>query len=230
MNGTPRDYYPQDDVWVMALVLGSFLLLVLLLGHQRRYIGSMAHKFFLPTNREEKPKLITTWERLLPFFASITMIVSSGLLLYVYIHQAYRIEDTPLGRWGVMGVCLGVFATYHLLRWLLYSFVNWVFFDHRKKRQWMAGYELLLLGETIVTFLLMCAGMFFHLKLLELGWAVAICYGMLRFPLISYTKRIFFPKIYGLLHLIAYLCTLEALPLLVLWKFCEFSATTMALR
>ena len=31
------------------------------------------------------------------------------------------------------------------------------------------------------------------------------------------TKQIFFPKFYGILHLMSYLCALEALPLLTLW-------------
>ena len=219
MYGTPRGYTPQDDVWVMGLVLACFLMLMLLVGHQRKYIGKVSRRFFLPTNREEDAGQKTTGERALPFLASLVLVGNTGAMLFAYVSWVYDLEASPLYIWSVLLLCLGAFAGYYLLRWLLYAFVNWVFFDRHKRHLWTSGFALLMIYESVVTFVLMCAAMFLHLPLRETGLAVAICYGLLRIMVIPYTKRIFFPDFYGLLHLFAYLCTLEILPLLALWEF-----------
>lgn len=219
--GTLREYSPNDDVWVMALVLGCFLVLMLLLGHQRKYIGELAQNFFLPTNRQEKTVQRTTGERYLPIISSFVMICATGLMLFTYVHQVYDLQQSPYSTLLVLGVCIGVFVGYYLLRYLLYSFVNWVFFERSERKLWMSGFVLLSIMETTLAYVLMCAAMFFHLKLQEVGISIAICYGILRFLCIAYTKRIFFPEFYGFLHLIAYLCTLEIVPLLAIWKICE---------
>lgn len=223
-------YSPLNDVWVMSLVLASFLALILLIGHQRKYIGKLSRKFFLPTNREEKAAQKTTGERALPLLASLTLVGTSGVMFFAYLHSVYDLERSRFYIWSVLLACLGASAGYYLLRWLLYSFVNWVFFDRRQRSQWMGGFNLLMIYESVVVFILMTAAMFYHLPLYETGLAVAISYGCLRILIILCTKRFFFPNFYGLLHLFVYLCTLEILPLLALWKFCELGGTLLIAR
>jgi len=228
--GTLREYTPLDDVWVMGLVLGCFLALILLIGHQRKYIGKKSRKFFLPTNHEEKSVQKTAGERSLPYFASFILIASSGLMLFVYVNMVYNLEKSKYYIWSVLLLCLGAFAGYYLLRWVLYSFVNWVFFDRHKCRQWMSGFGLLTIYESVLVFVLMCAAMFYHFSFYETGLSIVLAFCLLRILVIPYTKRIFFPDFYGLLHLIAYLCTLEIVPLLALWKFCMFWGSNLIVR
>lgn len=228
--GTLRDYTPLNDVWVMVLVVACFLALLLLVGHHRKYIGKMSRKFFLPTNREDKPGQKTPCERSLPILSALTLIASSGLVSFAYLHATYDLASSRFYIWSVLLLCLGGFLGYYVLRWLLYSFVNWVFFDRHQRQQWMGGFSLLMIYEAVVAYLLMSAAIFYHLPLYETGLAVAICYGMLRLLVIPYTKRIFFPDFYGLLHLFAYLCTLEMLPLLALWKFGAFWSSQLVMR
>lgn len=220
--GTLRDYTLQDDVWVMALVLGCFLLLVLLIGHKRGYLSKMSRKFLLPTNSEEKAGQKTFGEKALPFFVSLTLIVSTGLLLFGYVYEVYDIEQSRFYIWSVLLLCLGALGGYYVLRALLYWFVNWVFFERRDRRLWMAGYSLMTIYESVIFYIVVCVGLFVRLPLEQMGLIVAICYGLLRLGVIPYTKRIFFPNYYGLLHLFAYLCTLEIIPLLFLYAYCVY--------
>ena len=228
--GIPREYTPLNDAWVMALVLLCFLILFLTIGHQRKYIGNLSRKFFLPTNKEEKPGQKTSGERSLPFLTTLALICTSGVMLFGYAHCVYDLSGSIYYIWSVLLLCLGAIAGYHLLRWLLYSFANWVFFDPRQRTEWMGGFSLLLVYEAVVTYVLMCVVMFYQLPLQETGLVVAICYGLLRFLFIPYTKRIFFPDFYGFLHLFAYLCTLEILPLLALYRFCMFWGSHLIAR
>lgn len=228
--GTLKGYSPQDDVWVMGIILACFLLLMLAIGHQRVFVGKLSRRFFLPTNKEEKPGQKTMGERFLPFLASLAMVGTSGTMLFAYVHIVYDLERSPYYIWSVLLLCLGAFAGYYLVRWCLYSFCNWVFFEHQERSEWMGGFALLMIYESVVSFVLMCVAMFYHLPLETIGLCVAICYGILRFVVIPYTKRIFFPNFYGFLHLIAYLCTLEVLPLLALWQFCMSWSENLIIR
>lgn len=230
MYGTPRDYTPQDDIWVAGLILACFLILLLVIGHHRRYIGNMSRKFFLPTNREEKPGQKTTGERALPWLSSLALTGAGGLTLFAYVCWVYDLEKSPYYIWSVLLLCVGAFAGYYLVRWLLYSFAGWIFFERQQRQQWTEGFSLLMIYESVVVYVLMCTSMFYHLSLEETGLAVAICYGLLRLAVIPHTKRIFFSNFYGILHLIAYLCTLEFLPLLALWKFGEYWGAHLVAR
>lgn len=230
MYGTLREYTPQNDALVISLVLGCFLTLMLVIGHQRVFIGKLSRRYFLPTNKEDKMGQKTPGERSLPYLASIVLACSSGLMLFSYVCKVYDLEKSPYYIWSVLLLCLGAFFGYYLIRWLLYSFINWVFFERRLRRQWMMGFGLSMVYESALFFLLLCCAMFYNIPLHLTGIIIAICYGIMRFAFIPGTKRIFFPEFYGILHLFAYLCTLEILPLLALWKFCTYWGCNLIVR
>ncbi len=230
MYGTLKDYTPQNDIWVTSLVLGCFLVLMLVLGHHRVYLGKLSHKFFLPTNKEDKPGQKTTGERSLPYLTSVTLAGSSGVMLFAYVSSVYDLERSPYYIWSVLLLCLGAVIGYYLIRWILYCFVNWVFFERRQRKQWLSGFGLLMVYESVLCFVLMCCFVFYHVPMYWATLTLTLCYGIMRFWVLLCTKRIFFPKFYGFLHLIAYLCTLEILPLLALWKFCIYWGSNLIAR
>ncbi len=228
--GTIREYTPLNDVWVMGLVLLCFLALLLCIGHQRKFIGKASRKFFLPTNREEKPGQKTNGERFLPWICSLVLVASSGLMLFTYLCSVYDLEVSRYYIWSILLLCIGGLAGYHLLRWLLYCFVNWIFFERRERTQWMEGFYLMLTFESAVIYVLACVAIFYHLPLDVVVLAVTICYALLRLIVIPCTKRIFFPHFYGFLHFIAYLCTLEVLPLSALWFYCMYWGSNLVAK
>ena len=77
---------------------------------------------------------------------------------------------------------------------------------------------------------LTCVAIFYHLPLDVVVLAVTICYALLRLIVIPCTKRIFFPHFYGFLHFIAYLCTLEVLPLSALWFYCMYWGSNLVAK
>lgn len=221
-HGRTLPYSPLRDNLTMGILMGSFLILVLVIALSRKYLVEQLRNFFIPTNNQDTGKAVKKpSETYTPLVTALALCATNGLLLFAITNEHYNIQAGLLSPTLILGICLGCFAGYHLLRWMLYSFINWIFFSKADRGNWNTGYAFLLTAEGILFYLV-------ALVALNMGWDVkttAICtvslYGLTRILLLYHSFRIFFPKSYGFLHLFAYLCTLELIPLLTLWKFME---------
>ena len=218
-RGEALPYTLTRDPAVMGVFLFSFLVLLFIFARSKFYLRRQARRFFLPSNnRQDLAALKTPLETYTPFIMSFVLCLVDGILLYAFVNSRYALGVGLVKPVVVLGVCLGVFVAYNLLRALLYAFVNWVFFKRADVKKWSGGFSFLISVETILFLPLIIVS-------LNLGWDMEMTsflivggFVLMRLLLLYHSFRIFFPKIYGLLHLIAYLCTLELIPLLALWK------------
>lgn len=224
--GTPLAYALNRDNVVMALVFVCFLIMVLLLTTSRQYLRTILHRFLLPsTSLAKQVKVHTPAETYTPLFLSLALCLSNGILLFAFLLSRY---DVGVGVWRpepILGVCIALFVAFYLLRWLLYVFTNWVFFRKSDIRMWNSGFSFILTVES-VSFMLVTLCCINTACDIDLCFKLVIgTYALTRIFLFYHSFRIFFGKTYGVLHLIAYLCTLEMIPLLGFWKILQvFSA------
>ncbi|MBQ0049431.1 MAG: DUF4271 domain-containing protein [Bacteroidales bacterium] len=218
-HGLPSPYNLLRDPWAVGLLFAAFMLLCTVFICCRGYLASTARCFFMPTNNEGKQKEVRTPAQVwAPIFIFLTIAANGGLLVTAKASQTYDLFAGTFSPLSVVGVCVACFAAYHTLRRLLYSFVNWIFFEPPQRRQWTDAFSFLLVLEggvmlALFGFALNSAWNFENTLIVGL-----VGLGILRFLLLCYSFRIFFLKIYGILHLFAYLCTLELIPLFFLWK------------
>ncbi len=221
-HGRDLPYSPLRDNLTLGILIGSFLVLTLVIALSRKYLTEQLRNFFIPTNNQDTAKAVRKpSETYTPLATSLTLCATNGLLLFAITNNHYNIQAGLLSPTLILALCLASFAVYHLLRWVLYRFINWIFFSKTDRSYWNTGYSFLLTAEGLLFYLV-------TLVALNTGWDIkttAICtvslYGFTRILLLYHSFRIFFPKSYGFLHLFAYLCTLELIPLLTLWKFME---------
>lgn len=224
--GTPLAYAVNRDDAVMALIFVCFLLMVLLLTTSRQYLSTILHRFLFPsTSIAKQVKVHTPAETYTPLFLSLSLCILDGILLFAFLLSRY---DAEVGVWPagvILGVSIALFVAFHLLRWALYVFTNWVFFRRSDIRMWNSGFSFILTVES-VAFMLVTVCCINTACDVDLCFKlVLITYALTRLLLFYHTFRVFFKKIYGILHLFAYLCTLEMIPLLGLWKILQvFSA------
>lgn len=228
--GETIPYNAFNDNWVSGSLLTSFLLLVVIFVWSRKYLSQQLRNFFMPTNNEnnQSTTVKTPVETYSPLLMALLLCYNSGILLYAFASQQYDLTTGMYPHILVLGVCIGSFMAYYLLRWMLYRFTNWVFFENSEKRTWNVGFSFLTMLESILLLPIV-------LYVLNARWDIQnttifiLCaFVITRILLLFHSFRIFFPKIYGILHLFAYLCTLELIPLLCLWKFLSlFSAELM---
>ena len=123
-------------------------------------------------------------------------------------------NDTQL---GAIGCFFGVFVVYFLFKYLVYGFVNWVFFDRKNNGQWRRTQVFLSSLEGVLLFPIVLLLVYFSLSLhaaLIYTLIVMLCIKMLAFYK-SYS--IFFKRMGASLQIILYFCALELMPLMVLW-------------
>lgn len=222
LHGQALPFSIMSDDLCQGVIMSCFVVVVLVLTLCSKYFKEQMKDFFLPTNNQEaltavkKPSATYT-----PWIMSAILCTCDGLLLFAVANQHYYVQAGYIPSGVLLGLCVGCFFVYNLLRWILYSFVNWIFFAKVEKRSWNSGFSFLLTLEGLLGFLVV-------IMAVNMGWddktiaiALVSVYVLMRILLLYHSFRIFFPKLYGLLHLFAYLCTLELIPLLVLWKFVE---------
>jgi len=118
----------------------------------------------------------------------------------------------------LLGVYILACLLYLLFKWMLYSFLGWVFFDKNRTSLWLESYSTLIyyLGFSLFPFVLFLV--YFDLKIIFL-----VSIGLF---LIIFTKilmfykwlKLFFDNISSIFLLILYFCALEIIPCLLLYQ------------
>ena len=88
---------------------------------------------------------------------------------------------------------------------------------------WKRVYTFLLAAEAMLFLVLALVVMYLPVTSSEVQLLVLIPIIFVKIVLLFKTYQIFFPKMYGTLHLIVYFCTLELIPLLVLQQVLTYA-------
>lgn len=229
--GRPLHHSFMHSPWAMGGLLLAFILLTSLLAWYKKGLKEQMRNFFMPTNNQQGLSAVKTHaETYTPFLMVVTSCLVSGLLLFGFVDQWFDLDLGFLHHTVVLGICVAVFASYNLLRWMLYTFVNWIFFTHTNRQNWKNGFSLLSTLESLLMLPIIVTSINLYWDVEIMAFIVIITYTILRFLLLYHSFRIFFPKMYGIVHLFAYLCTLEALPLLTLWGVLEVFNTILIVK
>ena len=217
--GIPQSYHILGDDGVLGLLLGSFLLMLLVYSLSRQFFKTQARHFFVPSNNDTRLNAVKTpVETYAPLVMSVLLCCNNGLLLFAFLDSRYSLSCGLYSPLLVLLACVLAFVAYNLLRWCLYRFVNWVFFEKSEKKTWNVGYSFLLMLETFLFYPFVLYALNTGMNMRDMAFFVVSAYGILRFLLLCHSFRVFFREIHGLFHLFAYLCTLEMVSAFCLWK------------
>ena len=95
------------------------------------------------------------------------------------------------------------------------NFVNWIFFRSEKIFTWQRSYTFLMSAESVIFLIFALVVVYLPVPVNIVRIIALIIVVFFEIVLLFKTNQIFFPKMYGALHLIVYFCTLELMPLLV---------------
>ncbi len=216
-----------DDV-INTTIIVCCLVIMMLIRKTRRYLSAETHDFFLPTLQKNLQGTATAIERIMPLFLIIILGITGSILFYYYRQS---ILDTRMPGNNpphlLMLACTGCIYAYFLIRHVMYTFVNWVFFDKIYRQQWYKASSYVLYLETLALMPVTLICIYLDLTPVYPLAAAAITLILAKILVIIKTYQIFFPKFYGILHLLSYLCALEAIPILALWGIMNGIADAM---
>lgn len=218
MAGDPLAFRMASDNYIGSSLLVCFVMIALLVAHAQHDLALGIKEFFNDRQRENMFNDSLEGNVRGDFFFSLALCFSLGVLFLdyqqIYLPDVFR-EVSP---YMILGINVAGCLLGYGLKTLLYAFVNMVFFDRDQKSKWMESYGLLTIAASVVMVPLASLVVFYEMDFSEWRILFSLSVIMIEIFLIFKTYRVFFEGLLGVLRLILYLCALEFLPLLCMWK------------
>ncbi|MBD5297452.1 MAG: DUF4271 domain-containing protein [Bacteroides sp.] len=219
-----RHQLPGYNSALMTLLVGVFLIIALNLRHYTTFLKTFTHNLFSVRRRANMfDDNQTTNEARVLISLLILLCLSEGILLYTAISR----EGFSINSFTGVGIFTAVAAAYYLFQTVAYSTVGYVFTTPRRAITWMKGFNAsqALLGITLT--LPAVAALFNPGLADELLGVAAVLYLIARLIFISKGFRIFYNNSLALIYFILYLCSLEIIPLIIIYKASVFAASLL---
>jgi hypothetical protein len=199
---------------VTSLLLFCFIIFVVSLAHSQHFIVRQFKSiFYFP--QTETPVSETTSELRFQFFLVLLNCLLMGIATYIYITHyitdTFSIDSDII----IVGIFVAAFAGFFLLRCLLYTIVNAIFFYGKKTLQWNKTLLFVTALEGVLLFPAVLMQVYFDLALQNVAYY--FIFVLIFAKLLTFYKCwvIFFRRNGFFLQIFLYFCALEIIPLLV---------------
>ncbi len=221
--GDPVPYQLQSDTFVTCSLMLSFFVVVFIIARSARLLGMQFRYFFHNYDREQIFALKSESEVKSSFFIVLLSCFLLSLLFFNYTQVRMTSVFNQVPPYKLLLIYTCILLVYYALRYVMCGIVHWTFFSPVSRGQWSNAHMLIVLAQSLLYFMLVLVVVYFDLSI-ETAIVLFICILALAELMIFYKiKQIFFGYTFGTLHLFLYFCTLEIVPLLVLWKVLVFS-------
>ncbi len=218
MSGIPLPYDLRSDWMVTGILLVCFILVSHILSKGKKHL---LQKFKSFTSKKERPSLFdesTSSDARYTLVLIIQTCVLSSLCIYNYFSEQAPQLFSQVPHHVLLGTYLGFTLAYFVIKWTLYNCINWIFFDKKNNTMWMEAYVNIIIGAGFLLFPLVLLIIYFNLSSQIALYFTGFLLIFSKILLFYKSVNNFFHKIDGTFHLILYFCTLEVIPILVLWK------------
>ena len=210
--GEAKPYHVSGDNGLAISLLACFVIVVVSLAAYRSVALARVKEFFLSKNVDDDLAPSTP-----SFYLHILVTINCLLLAimtFVGIHQLMPQVMEWVDKYTFIAVVFGVFVVFYLLKWLLYSLVNTVFFGGKKSLQWNKDFLFITALQTLMVFPVVLLLVYFNLSVDN----AIICFAVVLFlnKMLTFYKGwvIFFKQKRLYLQFFLYFCALEMMPLL----------------
>lgn len=215
----PRPYSLQRDDIVVGALLIALCILIYCFNKTKQQLKQQTKDFFFAT-REHK-SLFPVETSIENYTRKITIILLSllgGLAIFAYAQHTFNFFFVQLSPHMMMGLYVVSLLAMFAVKRIMSSLVNWIFFPKSQQKTWNDACAYLNYVEVLLFFPLLIIYIFFIAPFEKTVTLFLFILLSIKFLLTFKAYNIFFSKSYGVLHLFAYLCALEIMPLLALWK------------
>lgn len=217
-EGIPIPYSPRMDDSIAIVLLCCFFLSSYVLSRNRKFLLQLVKDFLLHRERTSIFATSTATDMRYLLLLILQTCVLAGVCFFNYFNdvQPHLVGHVP--PFVLLGVYVGVCLLYLFLKWLIYSFLGWIFFDESTTNLWIESYSTLLyyLGFALFPFVLFIV--YFDLNL-QITVIIGLILVFLTGILILYKwLKLFCNNLYGSILLIMYFCALEIVPCFILFQ------------
>ena len=216
MIPVPRPTLPGHDTGVLALLMALFLLLTLNCRHYTTFLKTFAQDLLKVRERDNAFDDHTVSESRIIVSLVISLCMCEGVLVNAAFPWITLLPDPTL--FTRIVILCGVAAGYYIWQFVAYATVGYLFTQPGLSSQWMRGFNAsqALLGLCLV---IPTLGVLFRPEIAEVSLMLAVLlYIAARIIFICKGFKIFYHNYFSLIYFILYLCTLEIVPLLLLYR------------
>ena len=217
-EGTPISYSPRTDDAIALTLLACFFLSSIALARGKRFLSQQVKDFVLHRERTSIFDSSTAADVRYLLVLVLQTCVLSGITFLNYFHDTCPALMNQVSPLLLLGIYVGFCLAYFLLKWLIYMFLGWTFFDKNKTNIWLESYSALIyyVGFALFPFVLFLV--YFDLSLTNLVIIGAIILIFTKILMFYKWIKLFFHQFSGLFLLILYFCALEIVPCLLLYQ------------
>ena len=213
----PIPYRLRNDDYVTGILLLCFFLVVLFIARSSHILLEKIKGLFYRGN-DGAPVLNTNSElRGQVLFVAQTSF-TLAILFFDYTQQRLTHVFNSVSPYILLGVNSSICLAYYAAKIIVYQFVNWVFFRNVQRKLWLESYVLSILMVGLLIFPLALLLVYYDLSFRVMEIAFFVILGLSKLLLFIKCRQIFFNLNYSIFHLILYFCTLELIPIMLLWR------------
>ena len=217
-EGTPISYSPRTDDAIALTLLACFFLSSIALARGKRFLSQQVKDFVLHRERTSIFDSSTAADVRYLLVLVLQTCVLSGITFLNYFHDTSPTLMNQVSPLLLLGIYVGFCLAYFLLKWLIYMFLGWTFFDKNKTNIWLESYSALIyyVGFALFPFVLFLV--YFDLSLTNLVIIGSIILIFTKILMFYKWIKLFFHQFGDLFLLILYFCALEIVPCLLLYQ------------
>ena len=217
-EGTPISYSPRTDDAIALTLLACFFLSSIALARGKKFLSQQVKDFVLHRERTSIFDSSTAADVRYLLVLVLQTCVLSGITFLNYFHDTCPALMNQVSPLLLLGIYVGFCLAYFLLKWLIYMFLGWTFFDKNKTNIWLESYSALIyyVGFALFPFVLFLV--YFDLSLTNLVIIGSIILIFTKILMFYKWIKLFFHLFSGLFLLILYFCALEIVPCLLLYQ------------
>ena len=216
MAGAPIPYSYANDNLVTSLLIIGFLLIAFAFSRMSNFIVGQAKNFIHPSQNSVSLSETSGEIYMQIVLTGLTCIIYA-LLYYLYATEFLASTYVTSSEYALLGIFLGVFVSYYLLRFGLYTIVNNLFFNSSKNKKFLTSLLYLSSLEGLLLYPALALLAFMHLTTQFAIWYCIIVLFLVKIMTFYKSYTIFFKQNDLFLQIILYFCALEMVPLMTLW-------------
>ena len=214
--GDPIPYNTKNDNIITSMLLICFVMTLIAFSFSRSFLLRQAKNFFYIPKTEYTVSETSTEIKAQFFFLLQTSLLMA--LLYFFYLRTYTTGTFILSdEYLLVAILTGIFIGYFFLKYLLYSYVNLIFFERKRNGQFFRTLLFLHSIEGILLFPMVALLTFFNISAQSAAYYTIFVVVLVKI-LTFYKSFVIFFRQNGLyLQIILYFCALEIIPLFALW-------------
>ena len=216
MAGDPIPYSYANDHLVTSLLIIGFLLIAFTFSRMSNFIVGQAKNFIRPSKNSMSLSETSGEIYMQVILTGLTCIVYA-LLYYLYATEFLASTYVTSSEYALLGIFLGVFVVYYLLRFGLYTMVNNLFFDSDRNKKFLTSLLYISSLEGLLLYPALALLAFMHLPAQNAIWYCIIVLILVKIMTFYKSFTIFFKQNDLFLQIFLYFCALEMVPLMTLW-------------